>query len=362
MFKVGDVVKVRTDLVRGSHYGGVYFNSDMERYRGETHEIESVTIRDNFKLDNTHGWTFSPEMLQLVKADAAYKVGDVVEVTRLTGYDSIDGVHVGDKFTVHSVGTDQVNVENRKAVKGSRSSYPLVFDQIKLVETEEETVMTEQFKVGDKVRVIKLYPEDHARSIKVGDVYTVKRVDSDGDVRIMTAGLDLYFMTRRQLEKVTEPADKYVKVTYTYASDTSKGIKVGDVFKVNKALYGSVAVTVAGDPTHVLLDSQIAYVPAPNAEMTFAEVAQKLIDGEFTIGTQLTADGYTYTVRRSMSGLYGLDTSADSGMITFKVYPTTIAAKWRLVEPDPVVVKPEPKVMTVAEINAALGYEVQITE
>lgn len=361
MFKVGDVVKVRTDLVRGSHYGGVYFTSDMERYRGETHEIESVTIRDNFKLDNTSEWTFSPEMLQLVKADAAYKVGDVVEVTRLVGADLTDGVRIGDKFTVESVGSDRVHVINRKAVLGKRLQYPLLDTQIKLVETEEETVMTDKFKVGDKVRVIELHSADHAHNIKVGDVYTVKQVDRDGDVHIRTVNSDLFFMSRRQLEKVVEPTDKYVKVTYTYASDESKGIKAGDVFKVNKKYPDAVAVTVDGNNAYALLDSQIAYVPAPNAEMTFAEMVAKIVAKEIEVGTEIQRGSRTVYVRESMLGRWLAD-DRTSYFTEPRFTAKDFNGKWKIVEPEPVAVKPEPKVMTVAEINAALGYEVQITE
>lgn len=80
-FKVGDKVRVKQDLKSGSHYGGLYFNDEMEKYCGK--EFEIITLNEETKiyylsLDGTNEasslntyWGFSGEMLKVLKPKKA---------------------------------------------------------------------------------------------------------------------------------------------------------------------------------------------------------------------------------------------------------------------------------------------------
>lgn len=71
MFHVGDVVRVRDDLVGGEHYvmmsGGstyeTFFNPKMEKYLGQESEI-IATDYSGYSLKGIPGWVFSDTMLE----------------------------------------------------------------------------------------------------------------------------------------------------------------------------------------------------------------------------------------------------------------------------------------------------------
>lgn len=70
MFQVGDLVKVREDLLPGEDYDNVYFAPEMSKYRGKFYEINGIVkgfgFTLNINLDNMQNWTFSPSMLELI--------------------------------------------------------------------------------------------------------------------------------------------------------------------------------------------------------------------------------------------------------------------------------------------------------
>lgn len=83
MFQVGDVVRVRDDLVGGEHYvmisGGsnyeTFFNPKMEKYRG----VESVVTQvdySGYSLKGIPGWVFSDTMLDSEELTPAVEVNE----------------------------------------------------------------------------------------------------------------------------------------------------------------------------------------------------------------------------------------------------------------------------------------------
>lgn len=73
-FKVGDLVKVREDLVPGREYSWVLFAPEMEQYKGFMFEVLKVThtgcyylgIGDHFltQKDLNIAWLWSDDMLE----------------------------------------------------------------------------------------------------------------------------------------------------------------------------------------------------------------------------------------------------------------------------------------------------------
>lgn len=89
-FKVGDIVKVKKDLVSHQQYGTNSFASSMEKYKGENFTIKEIVkvkdgTKEEYKLDGVGVWRWTPEMLELpvkepIKGTTQFQVGDVVKV------------------------------------------------------------------------------------------------------------------------------------------------------------------------------------------------------------------------------------------------------------------------------------------
>lgn len=69
MFKLGQEVMVKKDLVGGNRYyepngAGLYFSRFMERYRGKIYKITSIEIEDTYlyRLEGISDWVFSDSM------------------------------------------------------------------------------------------------------------------------------------------------------------------------------------------------------------------------------------------------------------------------------------------------------------
>lgn len=148
------------------------------------------------------------------------------------------------------------------------------------------------YKVGDKVRVTNLR---HSRDwdVRVGDVFEVVRTDSDGDVYVKSLENQNRLLIKSEIEKVEE-----------------------------------------------------------SKEMTFPEMVQKLIDGEFEVGTGLIATDKNgknkrYEAVRNLCG-YGINTEES-------ITPNYINGSW-IVEEQPI------KEMSIEELQKELGYKIKIVE
>lgn len=60
--------------------------------------------------------------------------------------------------------------------------------------------MEQTYKVGDQVRLTVLYLLDINKGLKVGDLFTINRIDSDGGLRVTVADNDRYPMSPKQVE------------------------------------------------------------------------------------------------------------------------------------------------------------------
>lgn len=66
-YKVGDKVRVRTDLVVDGCYGGVSFTEGMEKYAGQTVTIDAL-LDDEYLIDeDLYFWEWTEEMFEPVE-------------------------------------------------------------------------------------------------------------------------------------------------------------------------------------------------------------------------------------------------------------------------------------------------------
>lgn len=79
MFKVGELVRVRTGLKESERYGGVTWLYGMKECEGKVFTVDSITFDSLYTLSSAvgffHGWVFSEEMLEDPLQNA--KVSDI---------------------------------------------------------------------------------------------------------------------------------------------------------------------------------------------------------------------------------------------------------------------------------------------
>jgi hypothetical protein len=67
-YKVGDRVRVKDDLEVNSVYGELFFNTDMEKYKGEKATIRQVNVNDLYKIDiDVEGFCWNDEMIEPIE-------------------------------------------------------------------------------------------------------------------------------------------------------------------------------------------------------------------------------------------------------------------------------------------------------
>ena len=92
-------------------------------------------------------------------------------------------------------------------------------------------------------------------------------------------------------------------------------------------------------------------------EMTFPEMAQKLIDGKFKVGTELVSDNRRsfWVMDSHITGDFGLTISKLSDELDVPIYGTDINAKWKVKEE---LIKE----MSIEQLQKELGYKIKIVE
>lgn len=63
IYKVGDKVRIKSELWEGVSYGGVGFLELMNKYKGKVVEVKEK-IGVNYRLTNCDNWIFSETMLE----------------------------------------------------------------------------------------------------------------------------------------------------------------------------------------------------------------------------------------------------------------------------------------------------------
>lgn len=147
-FKVGDKVRVRDDLVAYKTYGNsnnwLFFNVDMEKFRGKSFVVRSVVGKVYF-LEGTGCWAFNDEMLEPVIEPK------VVEnpMEKLVIYRD------GDRFVAkYYKGDKTVNVETESVCGfGTVSDYLLteILDKMKQEEIGYTWVKCVGYRTKDRV-------------------------------------------------------------------------------------------------------------------------------------------------------------------------------------------------------------------
>lgn len=350
-----------------------------------------------------------------------YKVGDRVRVTKLLGMDSFENIRVGDVHTVTIIRSENcvgirigsnneyplIHIQIEKVEEEVKVKKFKVGDKVKVlvqgsfgseaekgriytietvdyddnsIELEElpafdqwvhmddvELVSESSYKVGDKVKVL---TEDPCGSgAEKGKVYTVKEVDRSS-VRLKEVAHIGGWVTSHHVELVSEPSYKmgdkvklisgggsyplsdfsnnkeYTILELNHFDEKGKLIQLKNIEGVRGASVGYARV------------DQLE--PVNQTEFTFPEMAQKLIDGEFEVGTELVADGKSYFVDKVWCGGYGLSTSKSSYEVSVKLGASHMNSTWTVKEELP---KEEPtKEMTIEELQKELGYKIKITE
>lgn len=283
-----------------------------------------------------------------------YKVGDKVRVTKSLFLDEINGIEEGGIYEVVELVdyTEAVNVNTH-----IRKNYGLIYSQIEKV--EEEKQMSE-FKVGDKVRVLRDNP--CGANVLSGEIREIVTVENQGSICLNTpysgwvCGTDIELVEEEKQVNEFKVGDK-VRVNWVDEEDKRKGISKGDCFNVLRVdRDGDIRVALPNGEKGVLFKRQLEKVEN-KTEFTFPQMAQKLIDGEFEIGTELvTSDDSTYFVDRAgYKRTYGLKSSKNGGLVVSEIGASDFNATWKVKE-QPI------KEMSIEEIQKELGYKIKVTE
>ena len=88
MFNIGDIVKLKTDLILGEKYGGLTYWGSMSYYANKPLKIISTTRGADYRVEDC-GYTFSEEMLELYDKKLTnpsithnFKIGDTVTIRK----------------------------------------------------------------------------------------------------------------------------------------------------------------------------------------------------------------------------------------------------------------------------------------
>ena len=157
-YKVGDKVKVRSDLKCEEYYGGVLFASKMNRFKGMEFTITRVNNGGYYEVLETI-YNFTDEMLEPVEemsAEEAIKIqaemckASCVKTVRLTG---LDVTHIANVLNiVQRIPTKCLKSSNsgRKTMrrKKSRLSLPMLSELLKILETSRDVCMKRELALN----------------------------------------------------------------------------------------------------------------------------------------------------------------------------------------------------------------------
>lgn len=210
------------------------------------------------------------------------------------------------------------------------------------------------YEVGDMIRVTELISLDTLYGVKDGDVFKVQEVDCDGDVRVSISKDDNYLLVKSQIEKVEKEMSEFkVGDKVVMLSGSRMGVEQGEVYTLDRVDNdGTVSLLEAPEGSKWVTTEDVELF-TQSKEMTFPEMAQKLIDGEFEVGTELVADNKSYFVDKANG--YGLKSKITGSIVCVQIGAYIMNSKW--------TVKEQPiKEMSIEDIQKELGYKVKITE
>lgn len=260
---VGKIYDVKSD-----NEGALYIASDDN----ERSHITGILMRLNNKnVFNAHLEIVEEEKeVKYTKNDI--KEGMVLECTNTGGFTHWTK---GKKYIVTRYFTGELIMKSdtdtiRKSDEIALYLNGIGMAQFKLVDKKEE----EKEVRKEYVEVTELLYGDVEKGVSIGDVFEVSSTDSDGDVRVfLNDDYTHYLLTKVQFKYISEVEyftklsnkDKYIKVTQLLYDDHLQGIKVGDIYRVNKVFdNGNVNISLSDSSQYLMAKRQFEYVPKPD--------------------------------------------------------------------------------------------------
>ena len=135
-FKVGDIVRVRDDLIAGELYGtlyyaiyskgrGTFFHENMEKYKGKKYEVIKYTSFNNtYRLRDCGDWDFSEEMLEPVKEPPHKLIKKLLELQEeLEAFEHDDNISISNiaaslEYIIKKIKVEEIIIDESMARQG----------------------------------------------------------------------------------------------------------------------------------------------------------------------------------------------------------------------------------------------------
>jgi hypothetical protein len=245
VFKVGDSVKVREDLIsEKSYFKGVTFREAMGKYKGKTFKI-TATDRYCYTLSDI-SWNWTYDMLELVEdkaenevtvtvADPGFKKGDKI-YREMEGYDTLVGVFV--KAEGYKVWANwnsdflkelpKTILEFNKVELNTISTYVTTKKSVKKLVLVDDT--EPEIKVGDMVtkeqaiKILKTGGKIKSCSFTYFEEYGILKYKREDGTSKVSAGYDVNLGGKLEVISLSKDIDK---------SQAEKMVKEGKEITVN---------------------------------------------------------------------------------------------------------------------------------
>lgn len=165
-YKVGDMIKIKTDLVIDKYYGCDTFNIDMEEYRGKILTIaEVIEYLDTvvYVCGECPNWVFTPEMIEYSTEVPKYMYNkfDKVSVARyvfdVTGYVALDSSMTKEEYEGLKQELNSIILPERKTEYSAGHDFHMPCD-FTLFAHDTVTIPTGVKCYLEKDKVLQIYP------------------------------------------------------------------------------------------------------------------------------------------------------------------------------------------------------------
>lgn len=177
-YKVGDKVRVRSDLKENTRYGEQIFSPDMRPFLGKIVEISEILIEDSYHIKETeggYGWFWTDEMFEPVEemsAEEAIKLfGELCH--EQDGCDECPIKKIDDAIRCYEIRTERPEavVEVLKQRKSDHEKKPIETEFawcVLIIEADNHTLKHEEKVETDiksmdarKAEILKKYCSEH---------------------------------------------------------------------------------------------------------------------------------------------------------------------------------------------------------
>ena len=177
-YKVGDKVRVRSDLKENTRYGEQIFSPDMRPFLGKIVEISEILIEDSYHIKETeggYGWFWTDEMFEPVEemsaAEAIKLFGKLCREQEECGGCPIK--KIDDAISCYKIRTEhpEAIVEVLKQWKAEHEKKPIETEfawYVQIIEADTHTLKHEEKVETDiksmdaqKAEILKKYCSEH---------------------------------------------------------------------------------------------------------------------------------------------------------------------------------------------------------